>query len=181
MDAILSLYGPQAAANQERLGEDQYQAQVLAMMVRNGIEDLHSQGAIDDELMPAFNRTVRSWLFTLRLADALRDTPAAADPLLVDFLDDLRQCSDPYDNTLRALYVAAASRAVDAFCVTHEIDLDWADQLSEAAERSLSKFFVSTRSDEGSSPLQTFIFAAGLIPEYWEPAEVLPHLAEALS
>lgn len=40
------------------------EAKVLAMFVRDGLEDLHHQGDLPQELMPALNKRIRDALYT---------------------------------------------------------------------------------------------------------------------
>jgi hypothetical protein len=69
--------------------QDRLWAKVLALGVRNGVEDLHAAGAFDDAHAPAFNRIARSRIYealaVLRAAGAADVDP---DSPIMDWITE---------------------------------------------------------------------------------------------
>jgi hypothetical protein len=180
MNAIIDAYGQMANENHDRLGEDQFQAQALAMMIRNAVEDLHADGAFGDDLMPAFNRTVRSWLYTIRLIEQL-PTDADLPRKVFKFLRGLRSDhSVGGAGIIPPLYVIATDCSVRAFCAENNIPTATCDALAGAANDGLLPFFEALHNDDEETAMRELVFAGAMIPSYWEPAEVLPALGRVL-
>lgn len=87
------------------------QAVLAAVLVRNGVEDLHAAGAFDDGQAPGLNRFVRQELF--QACTSAQIGGAVHEDYLVELADG--GCEEAGDDFRLLCLSGAASRAVWAF------------------------------------------------------------------
>lgn len=101
--------------------QDRMWAKLLALGVRNGVEDLHASGAFTDDQAPAFNRLVRD-----RVYEALAVLRAAGDTEPDDpMMDWVVAHFDPEaDDGVSAAAPNACEDAIEAFAAEHGLGDD---------------------------------------------------------
>lgn len=162
---------------------DAVYAKVIALAARNGVEDLHADGAFSDRQAPALNRRLRSRVYELLIATRHRDSSKRHDPF-TSYVDDLAQ--EHTGSHFTAALQGAIARAVDGFAVAEAIDLDTARQLREAAIKgALTAYETAYRLNRGRSKDEERDRAAAAlwlmsIPDYWEEPEVSPEFQKLL-
>lgn len=87
------------------------QAVLAAVLVRNGVEDLHAAGAFDDRQAPVLNRLVRQEM--LQACTSAQIGGAAHEDYLFELAEDGRE--EAGDDFRLLCLTGAASRAVWAF------------------------------------------------------------------
>lgn len=105
-------------------------AKMIALAARNGVEDLHTDGAFSDRQAPSLNRRLRSRVYELLIVTRHRDSSKPHDPF-TSYLDDLAHGYTAGHFT--AALQGAVARAVDEFAAAEAIDQNTARQLREAA------------------------------------------------
>ena len=158
--------GDQASANTD--GEAMF-AKVIALAARNGVEDLHADGAFSDQQAPSLNRRLRSRVYELLIATRHRDSSRRHDPFTA-YVDDLAHGYTGSHSS--AALQGAIGRAVDEFAAAEAIDRDIARQLREAAiKEALVAYKAVGRLSRGKPKehdQQAVQFWLMSIPEYWE-------------
>ena len=139
------------------------QAILAAVLVRNGVEDLHAAGAFDDRQAPVLNRLVRQEM--LQACTSAQIGGAAHDDYLVELAEDGRE--EVGDDFRLLCLTGAAARAVWAFVDGEGLDDYAGEALVEAAQAA-----VCNQEEEqamltplGAQFLFSFISA-------WEPPEL---------
>lgn len=142
------------------------QAVVAAVLVRNGVEDLHAAGAFDDRQAPAFNRLVRQEM--LQACMSAQVGGAAHVEYLVELAEDGRE--EVGDDFRLLCLTGAAARAVWAFVDAQGLDADTGEALAEAAQAAVcnEEEEQAMLTPMGAQFLFSYISA-------WEP----PELADA--
>jgi hypothetical protein len=138
------------------------QATIFAVLARNGVEDLHSQGAFDDSQAPDFNRLMRQELYAAFVAVEHDDDAA------FEYLGDLAEEAHPEAPDARyECLTGAAGRAVWLFADLHEIDDGTAADLADAAQLGVleDREMQALRDPMGAMMLMSFI-------SDWEPPEL---------
>jgi hypothetical protein len=110
-------------------------AVIAAVTVRNGVEDLHADGAFDDDQAPTFNRLVRQEFF-----QAFSSVTTSDDPRHVDYLVGLAEDASDLveDDDFRMLCLTgAAARAVASFGEIEQIGPSALSALTDAAQQSV--------------------------------------------
>jgi hypothetical protein len=150
---------------------DVMMAKFLALGVRNGVEDLHAEGAFGDDLAPTFNRLVRRHIYEALYA--LTHVDADSEKLR-DYIVEL--AGDDLDDPLRALLPGAVTNAIYEFAEGADIEDDTAEALIDAGIAGLhehidlyERLADASGADERSQRMATFAFA--MIPAYWEDPE----------
>lgn len=139
------------------------QAVVFAVLVRNGVEDLHADGAFDDSQAPALNRLVRQELFQA-FASARTGGPSH-DNYLVELSEELGDEAED-DFRMRCL-MGAAARAIWAFADAENVDDETARDLVTAAQAAVCN---DAELQAMMTPLGSQFFAGCIAA--WEPPEL---------
>lgn len=122
------------------------QAVVAAVLVRNGVEDLHAAGAFDDRQAPILNRLVRQEMF--QACTSARMGGAAHENYLLELAED--GWEEVRDDFRLLCLTGAAARAVGAFAEGESLDHNTAEALSRAAQAAVCN------QDEESAMLSPF-------------------------
>lgn len=154
--------------------QDRMWAELLALGVRNGVEDLHASGAFTDDQAPAFNRLVRD-----RVYEALAVLRAAGDAEPDDpMMDWVVEHFDPEaDDGLSAAAPNACEDAIEAFAAEHGLGDDATAELVEAGLAGLYEtidYFLRL-GDEDALRALTFMLLS--LPDYWEEPQLRPEVA----
>lgn len=158
-------------------------AKLIALVARNGVEDLHAAGAFSDQQAPALNRRIRGRVYELLVATHRRDYRWDDDPL-GEYIADLAQ-GYRGGETVAALQGAVA-RAVDDFAAAEAIDATTATKLRKAAIKgAVEAYKTVTRLSLGrSKDEERDRFAVDWwlrsVPDYWEAPEVSPEFQKLL-
>jgi hypothetical protein len=150
-------------------------AKVIALATRNGIEDLHANGAFSDRQAPALNRRIRGRIYELLIANRLRDASRNDDPFS-QYIDHLAEGHK--GGHIVAALQGAISRAVDDFATADAIERDTAAKLCTAATKAAVEAWktINRLSLHRSKDEKKDQFAVGWwlssIPDYWEEPEV---------
>lgn len=160
--------------------QDRMWAKLLALGVRNGVEDLHAEGAFDDSQAPAFNRLVRGRIYealaVLRAAgapDVDADSPVMS--WVVEHFDP-----EP-DDGLSAAVPGAVEDAVDTFASDHDLDDDTTEQLIEAALAGAADtidLFLRLGDEDAQRQLTLLLMS---LPEEWEQPKMRAEVSELLT
>jgi hypothetical protein len=149
---------------------DKYWSKVFALGARNGVEDLHSEGAFDDSQAPLLNRLTRRRIHEALLALRYMDPERPDDPFfayLSELVDDWTE-EDPY----HAVFPGAVSRAVWEFAEDAGIDEATAEELEDAAIAGcLEHVRLLARANEPDATRQLQMVVA-MVPSYWEDPDV---------
>jgi hypothetical protein len=139
------------------------QAVVAAVLVRNGVEDLHTVGAFDDQQAPALNRLVRQEM--LQACTSAQVGGAAHVDYLIELAEDDRE--EVGDDFRLLCLTGAAARAVWAFVDAEGLDEETGETLAEAAQ-------VAVCNQEEQQAMLTPIGAQFLFSyiSAWEPPEL---------
>lgn len=105
-------------------------AVLAAVLVRNGVEDLHAAGAFDDRQAPILNRLVRQEM--LQACTSAQTGGAAHEDYLLELAEDASE--DACDDFRLLCLPGAAARAVWAFAEGERLDDHTAEALSGAAQ-----------------------------------------------
>lgn len=136
-------------------------ALLLAISARNGMEDLHAEGAITDAQMPAMNRALRERFYdVLRAVEALMQADDASGEPLVEWLLD--SGSIPSDTDFEEVYADVAYLAV-----MHEglrRDLPAVHEIADAAAAGVQE--TVERIQAGDTRGIAILWR--MIPDYWE-------------
>jgi hypothetical protein len=139
------------------------QAVLAAVLVRNGVEDLHAAGAFDDGQAPMLNRLVRQELFQACTSAQIGGAPHE------DYLFELAEggCEEAGDDFRLLCLSGAASRAVWAFVEAEGLSEDTGEALADAAQ-------VAICNQEEERALLTPLGAPFLFSyiSAWEPPEL---------
>src|ERR1700691_1320689 len=101
-------------------------AQMISLAARNGVEDLHANGAFSDLQAPALNSRLRGRVYELLIATRHRNSSRRRDPFTA-YADDL---APGYTGSHAAAALQGAiARAVDEFTAAETIEPDTARQL----------------------------------------------------
>jgi hypothetical protein len=131
-------------------------AKLIALAARNGVEDLHANGAFSDRQAPALNRLLRGRVYEFLVATSRSEADG--------------QSGAPSAAALRG----AVGRAVDEFAVVEGIDEGTALKLRRAAIRGAVEAFQRTRRvalgrsrdvERDQMAVQWWLQS---IPDYWE-------------
>jgi hypothetical protein len=143
------------------------EAVITAVLARNGVEDLHADGAFDDAQAPTLNRLLRqcaaevSYAAAISVDDgALEFVLAVADEGHEDAGDDLRMLC----------LTGAAARAVALFAERCALDDNTRDRLALGAQLGVLRQDEAEGFMQPGFGMQLFF---SLIRE-WEPPEVSP-------
>jgi hypothetical protein len=139
------------------------QAVLAAVLVRNGVEDLHADGAFDDGQAPILNRLVRQEMF--QACTSAEIGGPAHDDYLFEVAEDGHE--EAGDDFRRVCLTGAAARAVWAFAEVEGLDDQTAEALADAAQVAICN------EDEERAMLTPM--GAQLLFSYisvWEPPEL---------
>jgi hypothetical protein len=173
-------------SNPESLPQHDFEvilAKMIALAARNGVEDLHANGAFSDRQAPALNRRIRGHIYELLIATHRRDYSRDDDPF-GKYIDDLAQ-SHRGGQVIAALQ-GAVGRAVDDFAAAEAIDSATATKLRKAAIKGAVEAYrtVNSVSLGRSKNEERDRFAVDWwlrsIPDYWEEPEVSPEFQRLL-
>jgi hypothetical protein len=160
-----------AARRMAEWDHDDLWAKVIALGARNGVEDLHANGAFSDAQAPALNRRMRSAVYELLVAMRALGTTADDAPL-VEFLATRMEEWD--DDPLVATLPGALGEAVHDFAAEADIAPSVADKLEAAAVAGAHEAAELYANAGDPEKLQGVGFLVPSIPEYWEPPDVGP-------
>jgi hypothetical protein len=152
--------------------DEQLTAKLLALGVRNGVEDLHAAGCFDDSQAPLFNRTVRARileaLLALEFAGGDRQSTAEAAIGWLGGHADLAE-EDP----LLGLLPSAVAGAIDSFCEGIGSTAPEREDLHRAAREGLEQTICLYKDAIAGKPQarESMGLLAQMIPDYWEDAE----------
>jgi hypothetical protein len=158
-------------------------AKMLALAARNGVEDLHADGAFSDRQAPALNRRIRGRVYELLIATHRRDYRRDNDPF-GQYIDDLAQ-GYRGGQTIAALQGTIA-RAVDEFAAAEAIDTTTATKLRRAAikgaveaYKTVNRLSLGRSKDEAKDSFAVDWWLRS-IPDYWEEPEISPEFQRLL-
>lgn len=164
------------------LGFDRFVAAYLALGARNGVENLHAEGAFDDDDAPRLNRGMRNALYEAWVAlregvDEQRSNAAWFQEYCWEQLEHLDE-HEASDDTMRDVLAGACMHAASQFMLDSGADAAEADEFASAATQHMLEYYElmdrvmhasATGTDHGE-----FAMAVGMLPDYWEPAELSP-------
>jgi hypothetical protein len=160
--------------------QDRMWAKVLALGVRNGVEDLHADGAFDDSQAPAFNRLVRGRIYeSLAVLRAAGAPDVDADSPVMDWV--IEHFDPEPDDGLTAAVPNAVEDAVETFAHEHDLSEDIMEQLVDDALAGAAEtvdLFLRL-GDEDAQRHLTFLLLS--LPDEWEEPEMRPEVAALLS
>lgn len=140
----------------------------VAVLARNGVEDLHADGAFDDTQSPCLNRLFRQEAYQVMYA--MQHADEDTDDEFVDYLVEVGQDGHPdaEDDMRRQCLTGAVARAVEEFAREQDIDELIARELAEAAQLGV----LDQAEAEGlvSSPLGVRLFFS--LISAWEAPEL---------
>ncbi len=154
-------------------------AKMIAVAARNGVEDLHTDGAFSDQQAPALNRRVRGRIYEVLIA-VRRGDLSRDDDLFTDYLWKL--AGDHQRDLARAAVQGAVAKAVDEFAGVETIDSDIARQLRQAAiKEALFAFETLLQLHRGDPEARKDVaYWLWLVPDYWEEPVVSPEFQTVL-
>jgi hypothetical protein len=158
-------------------------AKMVALAARNGVEDLHANGAFSDRQAPALNRGIRGRVYELLIATHRRDYGRDDDPF-GKYIDELAQ--GHRGGQVTAALHGAVGQAVDDFAAAEAIDPTTAAKLRKAAIKGAVEAYrtVTSVSLGRSKSEERDRFAVEWwlrsIPDYWEDPEVSPEFQRLL-
>jgi hypothetical protein len=154
-------------------------AKMIALAARNGVEDLHTDGAFSDQQAPALNRRVRGRIYEVLIA-VRRGDLSRDDDLFTDYLWKL--AGDRPGDVARAAVQGAIAKAVDEFAEVEAINSDVASQLRQAAiKEALFAFEALLKLHRGDPEARKDVaYWLWLVPDYWEEPAVSPEFQAVL-
>lgn len=158
-------------------------AKVIALAARDGMEDLHADGAFSDLQAPSLNRGLRGRVYEVLTATRHRDPGRRHDPI-AKYMHDLAQGHK--GGLARAALQGAVARAVDDFAAAEVIDGDTAQELREAAVgAALIAYKTVDRLSRGKSKdgqdQRAVDYWLRRIPKDWEEPVVSPKFQKLLN
>jgi hypothetical protein len=110
------------------------EAMRVAVLARNGVENLHADGAFDDTQSPCLNRLFRQEAYQVMYATRRLDEGNGEE--FVDYLVEVSQDGHPdaEDDMRLQCLTGAVARAVGEFAEEQDIDERIAGELAEAAQ-----------------------------------------------
>lgn len=152
-------------------------ATVAALGARNGVEDLHSEGLLEDGDMPTLNRSLRNGLFdAFAIVGAVSDGHPRADEMFI-WLSDLIDI-DETDDPVHAVVPPTVEDAIDHTITACNLDEGARAPLSAAAAAGALEYLGYLFG--GQARQQELWFVSASIPDYWEPPEHSPEVAALL-
>jgi hypothetical protein len=162
------------------LGFDRFVAAYLALGARNGVEHLRAEGAFDDADAPRLNRGMRNALYEawVALREGVDEQRANTEWFQgycweqLEHLDEL----EASDDSMRDVLAGACMRAASQFMLDSGAEAQVAEQFAAAATEHMLEYYelmnrVMHASAAGTDHGQ-FAMAVGMLPDYWEPAEL---------
>jgi hypothetical protein len=149
----------------------------VALGARNGMEDLHHQGVVDDEHMPTLNRALRSHLYdAFSVVKAVVDGAHPAEDDLMDWLGERidLDCEDPLVEVVPGAVLDAVAEAVDRLGLDEGI----VEPLAQAGERG-AREHLGILFEQPQDPDKLGLLIA-MIPDYWEAPELSDEVAALL-
>lgn len=149
------------------LSPEARQATIVAVLVRNGVEDLHADGAFDDSQAPTFNRLVRRELYQAGVAASLE---GEREQDALDYLLGLTELAHPDagDDMELMCLTGAVAYAVESFASAEDVDQPTWDALTEAAQ--LAVLDEDERASLTATPFGTALLMSCIAD--WEPPEL---------
>jgi hypothetical protein len=158
-------------------------AKMIALAARNGVEDLHANGAFSDRQAPALNRRIRGRVCEVLVATHRRDYGRDDDPF-GKYIDDLAQ--GHRGGQVTAALHGAVAQAVDDFAAAEAIGPITAAKLRKAAIKGAVEAYKTVnsvslgRSKNEKRDRVAVEFWLRSIPSYWEDPEVSPEFQKLL-
>ena len=158
-------------------------AKMIALAARNGVEDLHANGAFSDRQAPALNRRIRGRVYELLIATHRRDYGRDGDPF-GQYIDDLAYGHG--GGQVTAALQGAVGQAVDDFAAAETIDSTTATKLRKAAIKGAVEAYKTInsvslgRSKNEEQDRVAVEWWLRSIPCYWEEPEVSPEFQKLL-
>jgi hypothetical protein len=158
-------------------------AKMIALAARDGVEDLHADGAFSDQQAPALNRRLRGRIYELLIAARLRDPGRRHDPF-AEYMDDL--AGGYMGGLATAALQGAVARAVDDFAAAEVVDSETARKLREAAVKAALVAYKTVDRLNRSKPKnerdrRAVEYWLMRIPSYWEEPVVSPEFQKMLN
>ncbi len=170
---------PSGTTDAADIDQDAVFAKMIALAARNGVEDLHANGAFSNRQAPALNRRIRGRVYEVLIAIQRGDLGRDDNP----FTAYLSSLAGDYDDELaHAALQGAVARAVQEFATAEAIDQDVARKLQEAAvNEALFAFEMLLRLHRGEvEPQRQIAYWLQMVPSYWEDPEVSPEFQTVL-
>lgn len=151
------------------LSPEARQAVILAVLVRNGVEDLHAAGAFEDSQAPTFNRLVRQELYQAEVAASVKGD---MEQDALDYLLTLAEAAHPDagDDMELMCLSGAVAYAVEKFAEAEGVDEPTWDALTEAAQ--LAVLDEEERAGLTATPFGNMLLMSCIAD--WEPPELGP-------
>jgi hypothetical protein len=157
-------------------------AKMIALAARDGVEDLHADGAFSDRQAPSLNRRIRGRIYEVLTATRLGNPHQDDDPL-AEYVRDLAHGHK--GGRASAALQGAVARAVDDFADAEAIDRDTARKLREAAVNAALVAYktvdrLSRSKSKDEEDRQAVEYWLMRIPAYWEEPVVSPEFQKLL-
>lgn len=158
---------PPGTADAADVDQDAVFAKMIALAVRNSVEDLHANGAFSDRQAPGLNRRIRGRVYEVLIAIHRGDLGRDDDPFTI-YLSSL--AGDYDDEIAHAALQGAVARAVQEFATAEAIDQYVARELQEVAvNEALIAFKTLLRLHLGEAkPQRQIAYWLQTVPSYWE-------------
>ena len=143
------------------------EAVITAVLARNGVEDLHAEGAFDDAQAPTLNRLFRQCVVEVSYAATISDDDDAMG-FVLEVADEGHE--DAGDDLRMRCLTGAAARAVASFTERCAVDDETSEKLARAAQIGVLRQDEAERFMQPGIGMQLFF---SLIRE-WEAPEVSP-------
>jgi hypothetical protein len=174
---------PRGIGDAADIDQDATLAKMIALAARDGVEDLHADGAFSDQQAPSLNRRLRSQVYELLIATRLRDPGRRHDPF-AEYAHDLARGHK--GGLATAALQGAIARAVDDFAAAEAVDSDTARKLREAAVKAASVAYKTvdrlncskSKDEQDRRAVEYWLMR---IPSYWEEPVVSPEFQEMLN
>jgi hypothetical protein len=148
--------------------------------VRNGVEELHSEGAFDDVQAPQLNGLVRAHIYEALVALDLAGTDGISGNAAQDWLYENGDLS--LEDPLEGVLPQAVVRAIDFFCDSCDASSKVSAELIAAGTAGLRETLeLLRRAQSEDTKAETELgFLMMMIPSYWEEPELSPGFRERL-
>jgi hypothetical protein len=158
-------------------------AKMIALAARDGVEDLHADGAFSDQQAPSLNRRLRGQVYELLIATRHRDPGRRHDPF-AEYVHDLAH--GHRGGLATAALQGAIARAVVDFAAAEAVDGDTARKLREAAVKAALVAYKTVDRLNRSKPKNERDRRAAeywlmRVPSYWEEPVVSPEFQKLLN
>ncbi len=149
-------------------------AKMIALAARDGVEDLHANGAFSDQQAPSLNRRLRGRIYELLIATRYRVPARRHDPF-AEYAHDLARGHKGGLTT--AALQGAIAQAVDDFATAEAVDSDTTRKLQEAAVKAALVAYktagrLSRSKSKDEQDRRAVEYWLMRIPSYWEEPAV---------